>query len=233
MKKLYCVEIAVMVMAENEEDALEAIEDEVMGMIDVIECGNAHEAKTVPATWANEIPFNADDDEKCIDILKRRLANSGTPVDDPSIPPIRLMTTCRRCTLIFDAPPREIGRSQIDPTICILCEDPTMQTNTHTKSIKVHTIVIDDTEILHYMDHTDEWIEILGSLLVSKPTDDGDKPAAKRAPKKSKRVSATTPCDFCGREISTRQIRRHQDKCPERPSIAGGVFNIPDLEVAQ
>ena len=79
MKKLYQVEITLMVMAENEEDALEAIKDEVFGMIDVIECGEACEAKTVPEKWANEIPFNADGDATCIDIMKRQLSNPSIP----------------------------------------------------------------------------------------------------------------------------------------------------------
>lgn len=95
-----------------------------------------------------------------------------------------------------------------------------METNTRTKIIKVHTIVIDDTEIEAYLNDPDPLIDALRDLLVAKAPPNGnghgDAPAtATRRPKK-RAASGKVPCPYCDRPISTRQIGRHKSKCPKR-----------------
>ena len=67
MKKLYCVEITVMVMAENKEEAAEIASREALP-----ESCEANEAFSVPSEWYGAIPFGADDEKTCAQILKHQ-----------------------------------------------------------------------------------------------------------------------------------------------------------------
>lgn len=133
---------------------------------------------------------------------------------------------CRICGLLFNRDPIDIGRSTIDPTICIICEEHNMETNTRTKIIKVHTLVIDDTEIEAFLTDPDPLIDALRDLLVAKapPNGNGHAPSpvgegrGEGKPRKKKLLakSAVVNCKYCARLISTRQIGRHENKCPKR-----------------
>lgn len=82
------------------------------------------------------------------------------------------MDACRICTLIFDRAPLELGRAVSDNTIYCICEE-VMETNTRIKTIKVHTLVIDDTEIEAYLNDPDPLIDVLRDLLI-KPAPNGN-----------------------------------------------------------
>lgn len=128
---------------------------------------------------------------------------------------------CRICTLIFNRHPIEIGRSTIGPTICIICE-VNMETNTRTKIIKVHTLVIDDTEIEAYLNDPGPLIDTLRDLLIARPTENGnghtpagngqDKPRAKRGPMKQRKLPDRVPCQACGESIPAYKQGRHKCK---------------------
>lgn len=93
-----------------------------------------------------------------------------------------------------------------------------MYTITHEKKIKVHTIQIDDTEVLNYQHHPDDWIDLLDSLLIAKAMPNGDSPVpAKRAKKtrRGKENEELIPCPKCGLLVKPRGLLRHQcgSKC--------------------
>jgi len=73
-KKLYHVEITVMVMAENETDAkLEAVSN-----ADILDC-EANSATSVASEWYDAIPWGETDDRTCGQILKaQRIAAAPT-----------------------------------------------------------------------------------------------------------------------------------------------------------
>ena len=67
MKKLYWIDITMMVMAEDEDEAAEiaarkATPENCVGRL----------ALSVPSEWRDAIPFGADDDLTCGEILKRQ-----------------------------------------------------------------------------------------------------------------------------------------------------------------
>src|SRR5512139_2756042 len=96
---------------------------------------------------------------------------------------------------------------------------------TTTKQIKMHTLRIDDTEILRYLDDHEAWIDLLSTLLVAKPSINGDGSApAKRAKVKkvaAKRRKTSGPgielidCPKCGMPVKPRGLLIHQrgSKC--------------------
>ena len=67
-KKLYCVRVVLFVMAENEEDACVAA---TQARFDIFEC-TARKAKIVNPDWKNAIPYNADDDRTCSEIMRTK-----------------------------------------------------------------------------------------------------------------------------------------------------------------
>ena len=69
MKKLYWVEITVMVMAEDEDEAAEIAACEAIS-----ENCDAMIASSVPSGWYDAIPFGSDDDATCCEVLKRQRA---------------------------------------------------------------------------------------------------------------------------------------------------------------
>jgi hypothetical protein len=70
-KKLYCVRVTMYVMAENASGACVAA---TKAPFDIFEC-HARKADHVDAEWQNAIPYNADDERNCGEILEREKAN--------------------------------------------------------------------------------------------------------------------------------------------------------------
>ena len=64
-KKLYRVKVVLYVMAENESEARVAATN---AKFDIFEC-TAKRAEQVDPGWDNAIPYNADDDHTCGEIL--------------------------------------------------------------------------------------------------------------------------------------------------------------------
>jgi hypothetical protein len=93
-----------------------------------------------------------------------------------------------------------------------------MNVMTHTKTVKVHTLQINDFEVERFLDQPDELTDLLRDLLVSKPTT--SESAAEEKTKHRRRPAAKVACPFCGRQISQRQIGNHENKCPQNPANA-------------
>jgi hypothetical protein len=64
-KKLYCVKVVLYVMAENASGACVAA---TKAPFDIFEC-TARKAERVEPGWENAVPYNADDDRTCAEIL--------------------------------------------------------------------------------------------------------------------------------------------------------------------
>ncbi|MBI5951158.1 MAG: hypothetical protein HY865_05830 [Chloroflexi bacterium] len=64
-KKLYRVRVVLFVMAENESDACVAA---TQARFDIFEC-TARKAKNIDPEWKDAIPYNADDERVCSEIL--------------------------------------------------------------------------------------------------------------------------------------------------------------------
>jgi hypothetical protein len=64
-KKLYRVKVVLYVMAENESEARVAATN---ARFDIFEC-TAKKADHIDLGWNNSIPYNADDDRTCAEIL--------------------------------------------------------------------------------------------------------------------------------------------------------------------
>ena len=64
-KKLYRVKVVLFVMAENESDACAAA---TRAHFDIFECA-ARKAENVDPEWMVAIPYNADDERTCAEIL--------------------------------------------------------------------------------------------------------------------------------------------------------------------
>ena len=64
-KKLYRVKIVLFVMAENEADACMAA---TQARFDIFECA-ATKAESVDPEWNDAIPYNADDERTCSEIM--------------------------------------------------------------------------------------------------------------------------------------------------------------------
>ena len=67
-KNLYCVRVVLFVMAENESDARVAA---TRSQFDIFEC-TARKAKNVKPEWKDAIPYNADDDRTCSEIINAK-----------------------------------------------------------------------------------------------------------------------------------------------------------------
>lgn len=67
-KKLYQVKIVLFVMAENESDACVAA---TRARFDIFECA-AKKAEYVAPEWNDAIPYNADDDRSCAEIINNK-----------------------------------------------------------------------------------------------------------------------------------------------------------------
>ncbi len=64
-KKLYCVRVTLYVMAENASEACVAA---TKAPFDIFEC-TARKAERVDVGWDESVPYNADDDRTCAEIL--------------------------------------------------------------------------------------------------------------------------------------------------------------------
>ncbi len=64
-KKLYCVRVTLYVMAENASEACVAA---TKAPFDIFEC-NARKAERIDVGWEESIPYNADDDRTCAEVL--------------------------------------------------------------------------------------------------------------------------------------------------------------------
>lgn len=64
-KKLYRVKVVLYVMAENESEACVAATN---ARFDIFECA-AKKAEHVERGWDNAIPYNAEDDRTCTEVL--------------------------------------------------------------------------------------------------------------------------------------------------------------------
>lgn len=141
------------------------------------------------------------------------------------------MNWCSRCTLIYDD---DVPR-QPDTEICILCaadldrrsrraQGTDMDIITTTKTIKVHTLRIDDSEIERFMDNPEEWNDVLSTLLTAKPAPNGNTPPKKKHGKKSAARNAEVEkidCPKCGMPVKPKGLLRHQrgSKCRARAGI--------------
>jgi hypothetical protein len=64
-KKLYCVRVILYVMAENASEACVAA---TKAPFDIFEC-TARKAERIDVGWEDSVPYNADDDRTCAEIL--------------------------------------------------------------------------------------------------------------------------------------------------------------------
>ncbi len=101
-----------------------------------------------------------------------------------------------------------------------------METNTRTKTIKVHTLVIDDSEIERFITDPEPLIDTLRDLLIAKPRAiDAELPDTHRAIVKQKKTIATAarrvlakqrklpdrvPCQDCGASIPAYRQGKHK-----------------------
>ena len=67
-KKLYRVKVVLFVMAEDEADACAAA---TRARFDIFECA-ARKAEYVASEWNDAIPYNADDERTCAEILSNQ-----------------------------------------------------------------------------------------------------------------------------------------------------------------
>jgi tRNA(Ile)-lysidine synthase TilS/MesJ len=68
-KKLYRVKVDLFVMAEDEAEACAAA---TRARFDIFEC-TARKADYVASEWNDEIPYNADDERTCAEIMSDKL----------------------------------------------------------------------------------------------------------------------------------------------------------------
>lgn len=87
-KKLYCVRVTMYVMAENTSEALVAA---TRAPFDIFEC-TARKADRVDPDWAGAIPYNADDERSCGEIMA-----ASQPIEAPS--PLLAIDTRRTTAL--------------------------------------------------------------------------------------------------------------------------------------
>ena len=101
------------------------------------------------------------------------------------------------------------------------------------KKIKSHTLQLDDTEVERYLNNTEEWIDVLHSLLTAKPIVEGN---GQHAPAKSrgKRHHKTNgpgkiiSCPKCGQLVKTRGLLIHQRGSKCRPQSGTGASTSLD-----
>jgi hypothetical protein len=79
-KKLYRVRVVLFVMAEDEADASMAA---TRARFDIFECA-ARKAENITPEWNDAIPYNADDDRTCAEIMAEE-----RPAMRPRVRPVR------------------------------------------------------------------------------------------------------------------------------------------------
>jgi hypothetical protein len=101
-KELYRVKVVLFVMAENESDARVAA---TRARFDIFEC-TAKRAENVDPEWNDAIPYNADDDRTCSELItnKRRAPR-------PKVRPVKLPSYVEAGIRAFDID----NRSSVQP----------------------------------------------------------------------------------------------------------------------
>jgi hypothetical protein len=82
-KKLYRVKVVLYVMAENEADACGAA---TQAHFDIFECA-ARKVDRVTPEWNEAIPYNADDERTCLEIIKGQDSVSQVERQHAELPP--------------------------------------------------------------------------------------------------------------------------------------------------
>lgn len=87
-KKLFRVKVTLYVMAENESEARIAATN---AQFDIFEC-TAKKAEYIDQGWENAIPYNAEDEHTCMEVLRsqQQPVNSSAPF--PTRPQSRKQT---------------------------------------------------------------------------------------------------------------------------------------------
>ncbi len=82
-KKLYCVRVTMYVMAENASGACVAA---TKAPFDIFEC-HGRKAEHLESGWETAIPYNADDDRTCSEVLEaEQAAHRSSPFQAGSMP---------------------------------------------------------------------------------------------------------------------------------------------------
>jgi hypothetical protein len=81
-KKLYRVRVALFVMAENESEACLAA---TQARFDIFECA-ARRAENVDPEWKDAIPYNADDERTCFEIMTNKQQTARPEVHSMKLP---------------------------------------------------------------------------------------------------------------------------------------------------
>lgn len=79
-KQLYRVKVILYVMAENESEARVAATN---SQFDIFEC-TARKAEHIDSGWENAIPYNADNDRTCAEILASQQPRTNSAKTFPS-----------------------------------------------------------------------------------------------------------------------------------------------------
>ena len=104
-KKLYRVKVVLFVMAEDEAEACAAA---TRARFDIFECA-ARKAEYVAPEWNDAIPYNADDERTCAEIL-----GSKPQTDQPETRLMKLPAYVEVAMRVFDANNLSIQPGQQD-----------------------------------------------------------------------------------------------------------------------
>ena len=102
-KKLYRVKVDLFVMAENESEACMAA---TLARFDIFEC-SARKAENVDPEWKDAIPYNADDDRTCSEIMI-----NGQQITRPEARSVKLPSYVEAGIRAFDIDNRTIQPGQ-------------------------------------------------------------------------------------------------------------------------
>jgi hypothetical protein len=81
-KKLYRVKVVLYVMGENESDACVAA---TQAHFDIFECA-ARKAEYIDPEWKDAIPFNADDERTCSELITNKLPTVHPKIRSMKLP---------------------------------------------------------------------------------------------------------------------------------------------------
>lgn len=90
-----------------------------------------------------------------------------------------------------------------------------MYISTHEKKIKVHTLVLDDSEVDHYLEDPEALTNLLHDLLVRQPESNGVAPKKKSKKRSAPSAEELIECPKCGMLVKPRGLLLHQrgSKC--------------------
>ena len=92
-KKLYCVRVVMYVMAENASGACVAA---TKAPFDIFEC-RARKADRIDDDWQDAIPYNADDERNCAEVLAAEKRERPAPLVIQ--PPVHYQSASMRMTI--------------------------------------------------------------------------------------------------------------------------------------